>query len=410
MSEISAKTRQAFERLLPRQSRRRKLAVNLLVSISVTVLFFASAELVSRIWYTPQKFDTGWIFTYDRDKISQLKKKVFSMFSDRVIMTNSEGYRDREITVEKPPNTIRILALGDSVTFGHGVEQNEPYTECLEAMLNRRAKSHGFQVINTAAPGNFALQEYYDLKRGLKFEPDAVIYQFTLNDVIEPYHTLRRFGGGGKDYRGVEDIPYLDYWLSQRSGLYLFLKDVYRKILYRAPTRDDLLREARRRELYSTENLIKKHDDPKIEDAWKEYLKWAQRISDLCEKEDLPCIVLTTPFVFQFVLDDSLAYPQQIVDKFAAEHGLVHVDILKCLQSDFRREMIEKHSLEEDTSYANVIALANRSGEKEIEEFWSRHFLDHDHFSPAGHEYVAEHLFDVVVEALRNKGLDVELR
>ena len=43
--------------------------------------------------------------------------------------------------------------------------------------------------------------------------------------VVEPYLVYRRYGGTGKDYHEVEDIPYYDYLLSQSSALYLFLKD-----------------------------------------------------------------------------------------------------------------------------------------------------------------------------------------
>src|SRR6185436_18555330 len=36
-------------------------------------------------------------------------------------VTNSAGFRGPEISIAKPENTVRVLFLGDSITFGEGV-------------------------------------------------------------------------------------------------------------------------------------------------------------------------------------------------------------------------------------------------------------------------------------------------
>jgi hypothetical protein len=59
----------------------------------------------------------------------------------------------------------------------------------------------------------------------LPLEPDAVIVQFVLNDVVEPRRFLRRHGGKGLDYHGVEDVPYWHWLLSQHSAFYLLARD-----------------------------------------------------------------------------------------------------------------------------------------------------------------------------------------
>jgi len=64
---------------------------------------------------------------------------------------NSEGWRDRERIVERRPNTLRILVLGDSVTYGAIVGQADTYTAVLERKL--RANGVDAEVINISYGG-----------------------------------------------------------------------------------------------------------------------------------------------------------------------------------------------------------------------------------------------------------------
>lgn len=102
----------------------------------------------------------------------------------RQIRTNSEGFRDREFAVPKPSGTYRILTMGDSFTWGVGLDVEETIPKLLEARLNTSSGMRRFEVINAAIPGYNTLQEMRLLKkRGLKFEPDMVLLIYNLNDV-----------------------------------------------------------------------------------------------------------------------------------------------------------------------------------------------------------------------------------
>ena len=56
---------------------------------------------------------------------------------DSFIKINSMGLRDYEHKNGKDPLTFRILVLGDSFTFGLGVNLEESYPKVLETMLNK---------------------------------------------------------------------------------------------------------------------------------------------------------------------------------------------------------------------------------------------------------------------------------
>jgi hypothetical protein len=96
-----------------------------------------------------------------------------------VIKINSDGFRDREYSIEKPNNTIRIIVLGDSVTFGWGINVSDT-----ERMLNNDLNTTiNFEVLNFGVPGFNTLEEIHLLeKKGLKYNPDVVIIGYVAGD------------------------------------------------------------------------------------------------------------------------------------------------------------------------------------------------------------------------------------
>jgi hypothetical protein len=53
------------------------------------------------------------------------------------VSINSHGHRDREYSEAKPPDTYRIVMLGDSTTFGWGVPAEQTVAKILESELNK---------------------------------------------------------------------------------------------------------------------------------------------------------------------------------------------------------------------------------------------------------------------------------
>ncbi len=98
---------------------------------------------------------------------------------------STAGLRDRELAHAKPPGVVRIAAIGDSITFGFGNEPGESFPKQLEALLNACAGEGGarVEVLNLGVPGYNTVQIAARLRAvGLAFEPDAVVYGYSLND------------------------------------------------------------------------------------------------------------------------------------------------------------------------------------------------------------------------------------
>jgi hypothetical protein len=100
-----------------------------------------------------------------------------------VIRINSYGFRDYEYSLEKQPNTYRIIALGDSHTFGLGVNLTDTYPKVLERLLNERNDGRKYEVLNFGNPGANLVEKIEFLKeKGILFHPDLIILQWDADD------------------------------------------------------------------------------------------------------------------------------------------------------------------------------------------------------------------------------------
>ena len=100
------------------------------------------------------------------------------------VRLNAQGFRDVEVDEAKMPGGLRIVLLGDSITWGHGVEQRERYGDLLAEALRRRGVTA--QVVNLAVAGYATDQELLLWQReGRRYCADLVLLGLYENDVRE---------------------------------------------------------------------------------------------------------------------------------------------------------------------------------------------------------------------------------
>ena len=134
---------------------------------------------------------------------------------------NSIGHRDREYSIKKPNNTFRILVLGDSMTFGHGIKKLEDtWHEKLETLLNQDSGPVSFEVISLSINGWNTDSQLYELFRiGFDYSPDMILLGYYMNDVPVPMF----FDCKDEDIDFLPDIK-VSGWLTRNSKAYDLIK------------------------------------------------------------------------------------------------------------------------------------------------------------------------------------------
>lgn len=151
------------------------------------------------------------------DPVRLWKMMPSSIMGD--MRTNSQSLReDHEIAVPRPPEEIRILALGDSWTFGYLVPQGQTWPDMLEAQLER-ATGRPVEVLNAGVPGYSVRQFLMTLEApGFALDPQVLILPMSHNG--GPQAFLERLEPGPLPEGTVREVRRLLY----ESHLYLWLR------------------------------------------------------------------------------------------------------------------------------------------------------------------------------------------
>ena len=230
---------------------------------------------------------------------------------------NSHGLRGPETTYEKPPSTIRILNLGDSIAMGWGVREEDTYGRLLESRLNENPTGDfRYEVINAGVPGwNLDNALAYLQAEGLKYQPDLVVLDVTIaNDI------------NGKSALLAGNDSALFRWLSDHTYLLPFLQSQVAWARARAEGRD------RVETIDPPTNPAKYFPlDPEHE-RWKERWNTILEIHRLATEHNAPVVLVLFPLEFQVVDKSFPVVPQEVFLAQATEAEIPALDLLPAFQ------------------------------------------------------------------------------
>jgi hypothetical protein len=218
--------------------REQKTRSPLFASIAILIgisLSFLLAEWMIRI-VAPQSL-TSDIIVADPDVDYRLrpnsKGQMTSPEYAADIRVNSLGFRGKEISLTKSPGVQRVLFLGDSFTFGHGLSDNQTLPYFVGQELERTHPGK-FEVVNGGVYGYSTARELnLFVKYGLAIKPDIVVTLLMIHNMADnpKIYTLATDGSLVKKQvssqyndsrRATRFIPEAN-WLREHSHLFKFV-------------------------------------------------------------------------------------------------------------------------------------------------------------------------------------------
>jgi hypothetical protein len=262
---------------------------------------------------------------------------------------NARGFRGPEILDPLPPGRLRVLVLGDSQTYGHGVEDDEPYSAVLAARDPR------LEVLNAGVGAYSGAHELLLLREEIAaLEPELVLVGFFWNDVAEAHHgRYARFVlDRGKPVLVAPvpaspehpDLASRSRRRHERSARYD--SPLVRSYSYRLLSdRWKLLGMIVRERWSGTRVSRHRVDESEIEAAWALSFALLEEMAQVARRHGAGFAILLIPDQVQVEPDVRVVglppyalEVQERVPRFAREAGLTVIDLLPALREARRHE------------------------------------------------------------------------
>ena len=338
----------------------------------------------------PKYYNPQYLFTIDEDLgytlTPNFKGKMRTPESTSTIKINSKGLRDYE---HKKKKAFTILGLGDSFTFGTGVELEDTYLWRLEDILN---KKHGnmYEIVKAGVPGYGTDQEYIFLKnKGLEYKPNLVIIGFYINDVLDsitpdftvidgyavPSQKMREHFKGKKlslkrKLSVLVNELHISSFIINRLSTNPFFKKLFLKLIEKSKGK-----EGSRLKLYSQDYNYE------IMKAWAKTQEYLKMIEDETKRNGGRVLVVYIP-ERQQVYDDQwkrvvkqydlknksydVLYPNKTLKNFCEKENIAFLDLTKSLRKNANKEEL--------------------------------YFTMDPHLNSNGHEYIAKSIYRKLIE------------
>ena len=157
------------------------------------------------------------------------------------VRINSIGLRGDDYNMDKLYNK-KILSLGDSYTFGFGIDNDQTFNMLLQQQLDNLFGYNSHAVFNAGVAGWGTSQELlYGINNMIYFSPDYIILTICPNDLDDD----KLFNKGLHDNdKGIFSFPGKE-WLKNNTHLWVFLRHKLKPfivdLLYTNHTKDSEL-------------------------------------------------------------------------------------------------------------------------------------------------------------------------
>ena len=238
---------------------------------------------------------------------------------------NSHGLRDIERPWEKPPGAYRILGLGDSYTFGVGLDLDQTFVKQIQARLTPILP--GVDVINGGVAGYNLFQALsYFKEKGRNYAPDFVVYFFFLDDAkglaseaeAEQWYAAAVSSALEKEEDAFQQVASKSYLYNFTTNLLTLISGKFRSF-----NKASWLRSIEHRKKYF---LASNNDSINGTLDMRPFTNQLAELKRLCGEMGIPLLLVVIPDSVQ-VADPAMQGINGIVEQICVDLGIPFLDI-----------------------------------------------------------------------------------
>lgn len=273
-----------------------------------------------------------------------------------LIKSNSHGFRDKEYQLIKGKGIKRVIVLGDSFTWGWGVEQEEIFCEVAEREMENT------EFINLGQNAYGTAQELLILKKhGLKFAPDLIVVAFYNNDLYEnygvnksvriPYFSLE--DGKLKLTHRPQPQSTTEKIKTKLKNHFLLYHLVNHRLALLKMQRKKYVEKQRKKyaERYGISGYFFKDDSEEIINAWSITEALLKEINDLSNKRLLIMYIPTRLQVEDDTYQEALKLsnidggeidllrPNKLLSRISDRHGISFLDLTQYFREEYKKNV-----------------------------------------------------------------------
>jgi len=343
---------------------KKKHILNIITLIATVLILLILLEFSLRVFYpqlllkrnhieasTPM-FQEGENVPWQLKPLTEARQRDIFGEYDIFVKINNLGLRDTNYNPKLNSNIKKILILGDSMTFGYGVEQEESYPEILETLLGK-----DYTVINSGVGGYSPDVEYIYLKeKGLELNSNIIILGLYIgNDItdigfnewveldekelpkkiisnqyyVDDKNRMRTKG----DENVIKNNPFpviygINVFLSYKSHVYIFFKEKLKSLFYRLTEQEESIQKT----------IYGNYYDEELELLWKKTETLLLEMNSLAREKDKDFVIILIPSRDQFQKEKDNTYnfinPNKRFIMFGEENNIIMVDLLHYFGED----------------------------------------------------------------------------
>lgn len=256
---------------------------------------------------------------------------------------NPAGFREDEFQ-PKQEGVRRIVIVGDSFSYGHGLPDEDSYPRQLEALLRSRDPEQPLEVYN-AARGGFDLDAIAPVaSMALRdLDPDVLVYGYFLND------PLRRTNATGAEIEPMLDTAWRR---REREGSRFSLGGRDRRGLRLPALVRDLLHG--RRLTADTLAWYQRIHEPA---SWAPTARVIERMQRSARERGVDFLLLVLPVIWQLDGDYPLADVHRRIVEHAERHGIDVLDLHPALAGRADTELfLHPQDRHPNCTYTRIVA------------------------------------------------------